>query len=441
MDNERNPFSVLGQIEASTSSDLPPLPGYPDTASQSTSTPTSTSTYARTTRSGAASAERNPCLKRRKEKTMNTNTKKCKAIDLSADVSQEMETETPPESEPADPFARIQAYMEKRFNQTDANITKMNTTMSKLGEKVGVNTRNLTRIKETVESNARDNTKEISRIHDLIEKKDRERKDDIEELRREFIPIRDNVAAPPATEADVQPASWREKEYWTSRRKARFWPVKGSSPAELWRNLETFLLHDMRVPTTTIAEKDVMEVVRVLPKPPSDRAVARRTREHDEVLVTFSTAQIRDTVCSYARNLSSFRSEDGLPTAGVRKEIPEFLVGVNRALLHHGSILKRMHGKGFRRNIKFDDSDLTLYMDVCLPGENSWLRVDYAMALEGRKEELKKERDRTRNRLASSQSDTSETENFRPPTPSPSRASSSNSNMHPRAGPSWGADR
>ena len=88
-------------------------------------------------------------------------------------------------------------------------------------------------------------------------------------------------------------------------------------------------------------------------------------------------------------------------------EIPDSLIGIRRVLDKHGHSLKKIHGPGFRRNVKFDDGELSLYMDVCLPNENDWMRIDYADALEANRAEQRIAAISSRVRLTSSQSSVS----------------------------------
>ena len=61
--------------------------------------------------------------------------------------------------------------------------------------------------------------------------------------------------------------------------------------------------------------------------------------------------------------------------------------------------LRRVHGNGTKRNIKFDEECLSLYMDVLVPNQREWMRVSPQMAKKER-EANKEETERiTRRRL------------------------------------------
>ena len=395
MDGE-NPFAGLQDIGSFVlASDLPPASQYQDSTPSSPSAPDARRRSRRNSIAENDTTKTGGKLKRKKTIAPSSGKRKARPQTMS-DESQEMDTEQrpsgasgAPSAEP-DPFKRMQEFMEKQFAQTNENISKMNSSLGKLNDRVNINCRNLNRMKETVEANALTTKADLQNLNSMFEKRDKERKDDIEELRN---------ALKSGTAATTEPRNWKEDEYWAARKKARVWPIKGNTTAEMWRSLGDFFLQEMRIPSTSLAEKDIMSVTRV---PGKSSLSARRTpSEHDEVVVTFSSVQIRDMACSYSRNLFDHRSDQGAPTAGVRKELPEYLIGVNRALLHHGAILRRQHGNSLRRNIKFDDSELSLYMDVCLPGDNNWLRVDFDMAMQERRSDRKIDSDRVRKRLAS----------------------------------------
>ena len=68
-----------------------------------------------------------------------------------------------------------------------------------------------------------------------------------------------------------------------------------------------------------------------------------------------------------------------------RHDIPLHLAGVHRTLLQYGHDMGKKHGKGFKRNIRFDDTALSFCIDVCLPGnDNKWLTVSYDRAYKDR---------------------------------------------------------
>ena len=90
----------------------------------------------------------------------------------------------------------------------------------------------------------------------------------------------------------------------------------------------------------------------------------------DEYVVTFKEAEDRDAIKSYASGLA-----DSQGLAGLRLELPEFLKGSNRILEEHGFAVRQLYGKETKRNIKFDDRNRDLMIDIKLPGSNKWHNV------------------------------------------------------------------
>ena len=89
----------------------------------------------------------------------------------------------------------------------------------------------------------------------------------------------------------------------------------------------------------------------------------------------FKDPSIRDLVARHASNLSEAKDRNGKPAAGMRIEIPPYLGGTFKMLENHGHSLRRKHGPMLKRHIKFDDMELSMYLDVRLPGENEWVKV------------------------------------------------------------------
>ena len=101
------------------------------------------------------------------------------------------------------------------------------------------------------------------------------------------------------------------------------------------------------------------------------------------MVILFVDLDTRDRVVSYAKNLAPFIDKEGKPTAGVRFDIPDHLTGVHKALLQYGHALWTKHDRdpGFKRNIRYDDTEKTYCMDVKFPGRTEWVTVDYRRAL------------------------------------------------------------
>ena len=97
----------------------------------------------------------------------------------------------------------------------------------------------------------------------------------------------------------------------------------------------------------------------------------RRSKIVDEVLVRFKTSRTRDMVQSYAPNLAMHAGK-----AGLRLNVPQHLIGLFKMYEVHGGKLKQRYGNGLKRSIKFDDATYSLAMDVRLPDEKEWIRLN-----------------------------------------------------------------
>ena len=87
-------------------------------------------------------------------------------------------------------------------------------------------------------------------------------------------------------------------------------------------------------------------------------------------MVYFDTKQDRDAVKALAPNLANFKHEE----AGMRLQIPDHLQKDFKALMNLSFDLKKKH-PDVRRNVKFDEDCLGLYMDMQLEKEGSWRRT------------------------------------------------------------------
>ena len=170
--------------------------------------------------------------------------------------------------------------------------------------------------------------------------------------------------------------SHETRTYWQFRKCARIHNVAGETEAEIWKDLQAFLRNKMKIPTHDLKENEILSVRRM-------RGVRGRGKQPvGEVVVVFVDVETRDRVCSYARNLAPFVDVDGQPTAGVRMYVPAHLGGVHKTLLQYGFNMRERYGRDFKRNIRFDDSEHSLCIDIRLPGKDSkWVSVSHAHAL------------------------------------------------------------
>ena len=135
------------------------------------------------------------------------------------------------------------------------------------------------------------------------------------------------------------------------------WPIEGGRK----ESLEEFLREKLRLDPTFIRD-DLGQVTLAKPKEP-------RNKNPSEYIVTFETKQIRDAIKAKAANLANFRE-----AAGMRLEVPDHLQRDFQVLMSLSFDLKKKH-PGLKRNIKFDEEDMGLFMDMKLDNDKDWKRV------------------------------------------------------------------
>ena len=165
------------------------------------------------------------------------------------------------------------------------------------------------------------------------------------------------------------------KKYECARNTLIFYPVDGNSEDQQMASLQQFLAQKMQIPAGDLKRNQIVRVRRI--------RMGRNPRMNKELLVLFSDSYARDLVLSYAKNLASFKDHLNKPTAGVRIDVPNSLLTVKRALDQYGYTLRTDLGPNFKRNIKYDDAQRTLVMDVKYPDKPKWERISYEEACRG----------------------------------------------------------
>ena len=127
------------------------------------------------------------------------------------------------------------------------------------------------------------------------------------------------------------------------------WPIVGADADELDANFRDFCVEALLVPDTVVRNASITDIIRVRNSPQSSI--------YSEVLVSFGDYQERNYYHSKARNLAEFRDDKGAPTAGIRLDIPPFLMGTFKSLSDHGYAIKAANGRETRRYIKYDDDN------------------------------------------------------------------------------------
>ena len=96
---------------------------------------------------------------------------------------------------------------------------------------------------------------------------------------------------------------------------------------------------------------------------------APRNKNKDEYIAVFENKHIRDAVKSAAPNFANRRDE-----AGMRLHAPAHLQKDFQALMNLSYDLKKKH-PDLKRNVKFDEEDGGLFMDLRLRTDGDWRRV------------------------------------------------------------------
>lgn len=133
------------------------------------------------------------------------------------------------------------------------------------------------------------------------------------------------------------------------------WPIRGGGRPEL----EDFLKNKLRMDDSFL--EDLGPTVIKQNKDP-------KAKIQNEVIVTIETKELRDAVRAQASNLANY------PDCGMRLHIPNHLQKDFKALMGLAYDMKQKYSQ-LRRNVKFDEDDTGLFMDMQLTREGSWKRV------------------------------------------------------------------
>jgi hypothetical protein len=143
-----------------------------------------------------------------------------------------------------------------------------------------------------------------------------------------------NMARPASsvTGSDIDRWSTQEtsdsRAYLFSRRSLRLWPIKGENEDEIWQSVGDFLHSKLELEETECSQESIEKIRRL--------KSGRRNRSNSEVLVTFYEQQVRDLVARRSSCLADYIDSDGQPTAGIKIDVPQFLLGTFNLLQSHG---------------------------------------------------------------------------------------------------------
>ena len=148
----------------------------------------------------------------------------------------------------------------------------------------------------------------------------------------------------------------REEAFHKCRRSLKIWPVLGDDLADA---AKVFMARKLK-----IGEDRIRSFGNIAVTHPASRA----SRDRKEVLVMFEDREDRDYVKSMGINLA------GEPGAGMSIHVPGHLLDNLHALNEIGYNIKRKNSdRAVKRAVKFDDSTLDLFLDICIGGQ--WKRI------------------------------------------------------------------
>ena len=162
--------------------------------------------------------------------------------------------------------------------------------------------------------------------------------------------------------------------YWISRRSVRVWPISGEGDTQMREAFKEFKRDALRITQRDIESIQVERIRRTRSSPGA--------LSYKEVCVTFSEIDDRDFIASKAVNLGTYVNSDGKPQAGVRLDVPAFLLPTFRDLNSYAYCVRKMHGKSTKTHVKFDDSNLNLHLELRLPSSDNWLKISPQRARE-----------------------------------------------------------
>ena len=162
-------------------------------------------------------------------------------------------------------------------------------------------------------------------------------------------------------------------------------------------NFRKFMIGALQICAQDISKLGILRVIR------SD--LPPHTQAYNEVLVIFKDLRQRDYVYMKSRLLAKYIDpETRKPTAGFRMEIPDYLMSTFKLLEEVGYQLRDEYGERLRKYIKYDDNNISLYMEVRFPEERRWFRMSPRAAKEihesGDRETLDAIKTRIRHRSA-----------------------------------------
>ena len=187
------------------------------------------------------------------------------------------------------------------------------------------------------------------------------------------------VESAPVGRHDSPSTYSKEREaFLLSRRSLRVWLIEGSSEDEIKKATVDLFSQALGANARDLG---IEKITRVKSAP---RGVA-----YMEILVTFTDAFARDDIFARGPSLANYRDDKNRPTAGIRLDIPAHLMGAFKMLETFGYQLKKKHGNSFRKHIKYDEFEESLFIQVGIKYEDEAVEWSNYSPVEA-KETLKK---------------------------------------------------
>ena len=238
---------------------------------------------------------------------------------------------------------------------TSAQLDEMNTRISGNTEQIRILRGAIANIEKEVEKSSSEiQKKTLDAVHTLVEEK------------MEKNPLLGCQAGTTTRNGD------KEAAYFHSRNSLRVWPIKGDNESEWKRNFEEFARGALEMDAAEVDNLDIIKITRTRIPP--------RSNIHLEILITFSSPEARDSISHRGGFLATYINENRKPLAGLRMDVPGFLTGVFKLLNSYGFHLKRVHGNQTKKYVKFDEANLSLYLDVRLPDAEEWIQISPTQA-------------------------------------------------------------
>ena len=269
------------------------------------------------------------------------------------------------EEDPFNKLAKLIKGLEGRIEQSETRTAiKIDNKIDGLGDALGGR---LDKVERDVTSLAASVSTVSSDLEDV---KARTSEEGLKKLVSEIVlkenPRRPRPFAPPDRPGSIRPSSstdatqLREDRYLKARRQLRLWPVR-EVEGNLCAGVRLFLQEKLGVDETFV-RSITLEATPVLSRANSPA--------QSQVVVTFGSSRERDDIRSRASGLRA-----GDRSVGCQLEPPDHLRGHYQAFQNLAFCLKKKN-PSLKRNIKFDDKDMTLVMDIKI--EEDWKTVHYA---------------------------------------------------------------